>query len=229
MTNARAAAVLFGSIFGLLVLGLAWFKYVDYSEARERAAARAAYQESQRQRMIALRSRFEERGASIKAEAQQAIDDDQYQHAIQLLEPWLPLKDSAVESLHLAATDLLARREAEKQARAQRIADEEARKKAAAEEQATAAARNLEQRLGPKPYQSPWDGSVDPVEDYFENLANDPDSVEFGECSEVTPGSTGWMVRCVYRAKNAFGAMVRDERLYIIRDGRVVSAEPWRK
>lgn len=55
-------------------------------------------------------------------------------------------------------------------------------------------------------YNSPWDGSVKQVEDWFETNLRDPDSVQYIEWSTVIKQSDGsFIVRCKYRAKNGFG------------------------
>lgn len=82
--------------------------------------------------------------------------------------------------------------------------------------------------IGDKPVASAWDGSYREVETYLRGIANDPDSIEVSECSKAVETDEGWLVRCVYRGKNAFGALIRKEQVFLIRHRAVVSAVDWK-
>ncbi len=75
--------------------------------------------------------------------------------------------------------------------------------------------------IGPKPVQFLWDGSYREISDYIERLAHDPDSIEFEGCSDPNVTDTGWNIRCIYRGKNAFGAVVRNEQWFLVKHGQV--------
>jgi hypothetical protein len=76
------------------------------------------------------------------------------------------------------------------------------------------------QQLKPEPvkevvYNSSWDGSVRQVKDWMNANFNDPKSTEFVEWSKVFKSPQGiYYVRCKYRAKNGFGALVLEEKLF---------------
>lgn len=65
------------------------------------------------------------------------------------------------------------------------------------------------------------------VEEYLENNANDPDSIEIEDCADVkVDDDKGWLVACKYRGKNGFGAMVLNAQWFVIRNGAVVNTLP---
>jgi hypothetical protein len=81
-----------------------------------------------------------------------------------------------------------------------------------------------EAKFGKRPERSPWDDSVRCVEQYLRSIAHDPDSLKFDNWSDLYYNDEdGWLVRCEYRGKNAFGAYVRNANWFVIRYGRVVS------
>ncbi len=87
----------------------------------------------------------------------------------------------------------------------------------------------------PRPYQPPqppapvvsnsaWDGSVWQVERFLERNLKDPDSFEAIEWSPVLDTGDGFTVRCQYRARNGFGGMVVENKLFRLSlNGDVVS------
>ncbi len=85
-----------------------------------------------------------------------------------------------------------------------------------------------------KPLQSAWDGEVLAVKNYLSETLNDPDSYQHDKCSTPKKDGSLWVVECSYRAKNAFGGVVRAaQRFYIDKggfagEGHVVRAEPLR-
>lgn len=60
------------------------------------------------------------------------------------------------------------------------------------------------------------------ITNYLEDILNDPDSLEMGECSDVYKGQYGWLVSCSFRAKNGFGALVKSEKWFVITQDRVL-------
>ena len=87
---------------------------------------------------------------------------------------------------------------------------------------------------------SSWDSSVSQVEAYLDHNLNDPGSVEYelwsavekceddkGRCAGQDIGT--FYVRCRYRAKNGFGAMIiQDQVFYMDKDdGHVLYALPY--
>jgi hypothetical protein len=82
---------------------------------------------------------------------------------------------------------------------------------------------------------SELDGSVQQVEDYIKNNLNDPDSYESVSWSEVFKlndtkeiGFASYQVRHKYRAKNAFGGYVTEEKLFKLDyQGNVVDVRDW--
>lgn len=82
--------------------------------------------------------------------------------------------------------------------------------------------------LGPKPENSGWDGKVYCIDRYLKRTLNDYDSSEYLEWSPVTrmdvKGEPYWAVRLKLRAKNAFGALIVKDVVFLIRQNEVVSA-----
>lgn len=80
--------------------------------------------------------------------------------------------------------------------------------------------------LGPKPKNSEWDGSVQPVVDYLKANLNDYEDSEWLEWSPVTKIMVGkepfWAVRLKLRARNAFGAKILKDVIFFIRNEKVV-------
>lgn len=74
---------------------------------------------------------------------------------------------------------------------------------------------------GPIPVASAWDGTYSAVEDYLERAVRDPDSLKIEGCSDVSKLEAGWAVSCSYRARNGFGGMVRETKMFIIRQNKV--------
>ena len=63
---------------------------------------------------------------------------------------------------------------------------------------------------------SEWDGSVSQVKSYIKANAKDPKSLKFISWSPVTETDNGFLVRVKYRAKNSFGALVVEEKLFLL-------------
>lgn len=74
---------------------------------------------------------------------------------------------------------------------------------------------------------SPWDGSVVQVENYLRQTLNDPDSyqsVNWGKVMKRDDG--GFFVRHSFRAKNAFGALILQDYVFVLDSaGQIVSAK----
>lgn len=84
-------------------------------------------------------------------------------------------------------------------------------------------------------FNSEWDASVQQVDDYIKNNLNDPDSYKSVSWSEVFKlndtkeiGFASYQVRHKYRAKNAFGAYVTEEKLFKLDyQGNVLEVRDW--
>lgn len=77
-------------------------------------------------------------------------------------------------------------------------------------------------KFGQPPQNNVWDGSVRCVKEYLKSVVNDPDSLKFEKWSKVYASDDGWLVKCEFRARNLFGAYVRDTKWFIIQHGHVV-------
>jgi hypothetical protein len=76
-----------------------------------------------------------------------------------------------------------------------------------------------EEARGPKPPQSVVDGEVVAVKMYLSETLKDPDSYQHDKCSPVRAEGPYWVVDCTYRAKNSFGAVMREARRFFIQKG----------
>ncbi len=76
--------------------------------------------------------------------------------------------------------------------------------------------------LGKSPVKSAWDGSYRPVKNYLEIVMHDPDSLDLVGCTDVYHNKKGWLVGCVYRGNNAFGAKFKNAHWFLIRQNAVV-------
>lgn len=79
--------------------------------------------------------------------------------------------------------------------------------------------------IGPKPMPTLWDGTLTAVKHYMSEHAHDPKSVRWDGCTDARATEMGWITRCDYRARNGFGALVKQRTLFIIRDHEVISAQ----
>lgn len=82
-------------------------------------------------------------------------------------------------------------------------------------------------RFGEPPELGGWTGKYYiPVKRYIEKAAHDPSSIEFEGCTKVYQVNKGWLVGCIYRGKNTFGAVVKNANWFIIRHNTVVDVKP---
>lgn len=105
------------------------------------------------------------------------------------------------------------------------LAEKERREAAAAAEKARkeeARAAVLAAIRGPKPMNSPWDGSVHEVERYLDQVMKDPDSYKHVGSTQVVGEGNYWVVSSRFRGKNSFGAMVINQKKFFIQNGSVV-------
>ena len=85
--------------------------------------------------------------------------------------------------------------------------------------------KTLTSKIGQKPEQSEWDGSIDIVKKWIKENANDPDSIKYESWSKVSPlNNNSWFVAVKFRGKNAFGAYVLNEMRFEIRNGKIVKS-----
>lgn len=83
-----------------------------------------------------------------------------------------------------------------------------------------------EAKFGQAPEQSSRDNSVSIVKQYLREVAKDPSSLKFESWSEIYFNKEdGWIVYCVYRGKNSFGAYTKDANWFVIRYGQVVDVK----
>jgi uncharacterized protein YxeA len=61
------------------------------------------------------------------------------------------------------------------------------------------------------------------VELYLKRALNDPESLIMSGCSQPSLVNEGWLVICSYRARNAFGGMVRKTAAFVVNHGSVSS------
>ena len=60
------------------------------------------------------------------------------------------------------------------------------------------------------------------MEKHLKRIANDPDSIEIDNCTEVYNMKSGWVVGCDYRGRNGFGGMVRKYNWFTIVHNTVI-------
>ena len=63
-------------------------------------------------------------------------------------------------------------------------------------------------------YNNSWDGSVQQVEHWIKKNINDADSFKADEWSPVIKVDDGFIVRCRFRAKNAYGAYMLSNAVF---------------
>lgn len=159
------------------------------------------------------RERYKTAAPDIARQARNALTLKDYPEVIRVVEPWLAVADAETKGMHQAAVDAIAKAKAEEAARI-----------AAEKERVEAAHRALVARIGEMPVASAWDGAYYEVERYLQKIAHDPDSIDMDACSKPLEKDVGWVVRCDYRGKNAFGALIRKSGVFVIKHGEVVDA-----
>ncbi|MCD6433298.1 MAG: hypothetical protein J7L21_04580 [Sulfurimonas sp.] len=82
---------------------------------------------------------------------------------------------------------------------------------------------SLESKIGKKPRVSSWDRVPFCVKNYIDQVAKDPDSVDFDSCTDSRFSERGWSTTCKYRANNSFGGKVLEVRTFTIRHDVVVN------
>lgn len=80
----------------------------------------------------------------------------------------------------------------------------------------------------PSVVNSAWDGAVHQVVDYLKKNTHDPRSLSYVDWSPVCRVADGYAVRCKFRAKNAFGALVLENMIFTLDfDGAVIGAKQY--
>lgn len=88
--------------------------------------------------------------------------------------------------------------------------------------------KEQEKNRGPKPKDGWWDGACEEIHTFFKHNLNDYKSLDVIEASRIVPwGETTWAQRVKYRAKNAFGGYVLDNRVFVIENGMVINSFPF--
>lgn len=78
--------------------------------------------------------------------------------------------------------------------------------------------QTVQENLDPV-FNNPADGRVDQVEGYLKDNLNDPDSLQIIEWGNVVKTPAGsFVVRCKYRAKNAYGGYVVKNQLFSLNE-----------
>jgi hypothetical protein len=215
---AGVVVLLFVAVFAYPPIAKIRAEATAKEEAAKRAELRSAYRAQREAEYAASR-------ASVLAEAQAAMARDAFEEAERVAGAWQDVADTDLRAIYNVA-----KRQAEAarkiaEAKAERTAAEAKSRLMAAEEAKNAAHRAVETRIGPQPHRSGWDGTYREVEDYLAKVAHDPDSVKIEPCTQVRETPDGWVLACTWRARNAFGAIRREDTVFIIRHGRVVSAK----
>jgi len=81
--------------------------------------------------------------------------------------------------------------------------------------------KELETRLGPKPYGKYSTGVPSAVYEYWNKTLKYPDSLEEERCGPINAGVKGWTTTCRYRVKNNAGHLELRQDTFIIKDGVV--------
>lgn len=79
--------------------------------------------------------------------------------------------------------------------------------------------------IGPEPKASAWDGVYYAVKRHMDTHAHDPKSVKWEGCTQIQRTELGWATRCDYRARNGFGALIKQKTVFVIRNDTVIAAE----
>lgn len=220
--------------------------YRDKAIDAERAArdAEVAKQEAERKRQeeAANSAYFREHKQDIISRIQALIKEGQYGIAIAESDKYLAASDPDLQKAQdkareldilqnlksVAATDYRRNRDIYA-ALVQLNPNEKRYKDKLTHYQAKVDAAEKEERdrlakFGPFPERNP-NGIYYAVLRYLRTAMHDPDSLDMEGCTNVYQGKNGWLVGCIYRGKNAFGAKVRNANWFTIRHGMVVKVE----
>ena len=88
--------------------------------------------------------------------------------------------------------------------------------------QAEIAKTALLARYGKAPLQTDISGSSIAVKNYLKERLNDPGSLDMVGCTRAELTKGGWQLDCTYRAKNAFGALVKESHTFWLQNDRVL-------
>lgn len=169
-----------------------------------------AHQERQREA-------FARDGRTATEQARAASMRGDHRAAIAVLSPFGAALDHEAAAVLRLAQASLPEQERREQAAASAQAEEIAQRKAAA----LAAAAAIKARIGPAPSPMLFGGYVE-IDRYLRARAHDPDSIAYDSCTNPREAPDAWVVECSYRARNAFGALVRTQTVFLIRHGQVV-------
>lgn len=207
-------------------------------------AERQAAMERKQKHEAAIKADFEKNKTTILGGIRKKIDAGNYDAAVRQASAYRSLKDTDLDALYVKA------REQSLLAQVKKVPSSDLQKNLNLYNQLLAIApgnvtykkkrdsykakiNKLEVEraariiaFGNPPVRSAWDGSYAEVERYLKIVANDPDSIDIDKCTQVYHTKSGWLVGCVYRGKNGFGAMVRNANWFTIVKGRVTNMEP---
>jgi hypothetical protein len=196
------------------------------AHARREAAAQSAAAAEQRNQQLRQQrvEQFSRLRDALRAEAEKDLAARRHHEVIGDLQRWDLEMDADTRKLYQVALDATAaeRKAKEEKELAARLEAERVQQEAQAK--ITAAAQAQDRRIGKEPVASAWDGHYYEVERYLEKHLNDPDSLDWEGCTKAAPTQKGWVTRCEYRAKNGFGALIKQNTIFLIKHGQVIEA-----
>ncbi|MBL4709735.1 MAG: zinc ribbon domain-containing protein [Flavobacteriales bacterium] len=75
---------------------------------------------------------------------------------------------------------------------------------------------------GAKPIKDHWTNGYIEIEKHLQHAAHDPSSIQFDNCSDVFFNENkGWLIRCTYRGKNAYGALIKNTNWFTVKHSTV--------
>lgn len=82
--------------------------------------------------------------------------------------------------------------------------------------------RNYAKEIGAKPKNDPLTGKIDIVIDWLKKNAHDPSSVKYIQWYVPYYSNGYWNCRVEFRAKNALGSYVKEDKIFRVRNGSIV-------
>jgi len=83
--------------------------------------------------------------------------------------------------------------------------------------------RNYAKRIGPKPVNDFFTGKIDIVVNWLNKNAHDPSSIEYVQWYGPFLNDNYWNCRVEFRAKNALGILLKEDKIFKVRNGSVVN------
>ncbi len=82
--------------------------------------------------------------------------------------------------------------------------------------------RNYAKQIGEKPKNSPLTGKIDIVVKWLNKNAHDPKSIEYIQWYEPYLLEGCWNCRVEFRAKNAFGSYVKEDKIFKVKNSSII-------